>query len=145
RLRKVAEGHYDAIVLAMAGLRRLGAGATHVVPFEIEQVVPAVGQGALAVETRADDEWLIGLLRAAVNDPESELCVTCERAALRAMRAGCSAPLGVHARFAAGTMIVEGCYVPEHGARLRARVERRVASLLEAEELGAELASRLTT
>ncbi len=106
RLRKLAAGEYDAIVLAMAGLNRLGVCARHVVPFTVECVVPAVGQGALAIETRADDEGLGSVLREAVNDPESELCVTCERAALRAMRAGCSAPLGVHAYLAGGSTVV---------------------------------------
>jgi hydroxymethylbilane synthase len=145
RLRKLAAGEYDAIVLAMAGLNRLGASAAHVVPFAIEQVVPAVGQGALAVETRADDERLGSVLCEAVNNPESELCVRCERAALRAMRAGCSAPLGVHAYLAAGTMVVEGVYALDSGALTRARIARVVATLAEAEVLGSEIAQQLKT
>ena len=143
RLRKLSAGEYDAIVLAMAGLNRLGASAAHVVPFAIARVVPAVGQGALAIETRADDERLGNLLREAVNDLESELCVSCERAALREMRAGCSAPLGVHAYLAAEKMIVEGAYAPQPGALTRARIERRVSTNAQAEALGAELAERL--
>ena len=143
RLRKLAAGEYDAIVLAMAGLNRLGASAAHVVPFAIERVVPAVGQGALAIETRADDEGLGSLLRQAVNDLESELCVSCERAALREMRAGCSAPLGVHAHLAAEKMIVEGAYAPQPGALTRARIERRVSTIAQAQALGTELAERL--
>jgi hydroxymethylbilane synthase len=142
RLRKLADGKYDAIVLAMAGLNRLGAGATHVVPFPIERVVPAVGQGALAVEMRADDDSLHDLVRDAVNDRESELCVACERAALRAMRAGCSAPLGIHARLDGRTMIVDAFYAPT--AQLsRARVERTISTLEAAESLGSEIAQRL--
>lgn len=143
RLRKLAAGEYDAIVLAMAGLNRLRAGCAHVVPFAVERVVPAVGQGALAVETRADDDRLRELLGDAVNDPESELCVACERASLRAMRAGCSAPLGIHAHFAQNGMVAEGIYAPEPGTLARARIERSVSTRAEAEALGTELAERL--
>jgi hydroxymethylbilane synthase len=143
RLRKLADGEYDAIVLAMAGLIRLGRSATHTVAFAPETLVPAAGQGALAVEARAGDEWLVALLRDAANDPESELCIACERATLRAMRAGCSAPLGVYARIDAGTMIAEGAYAGERGAIARAQVERRLSTCEAAEELGAELAACL--
>ncbi|MBV8117919.1 MAG: hydroxymethylbilane synthase, partial [Candidatus Eremiobacteraeota bacterium] len=98
RLRRLREGRFDAVVLAMAGLKRLRQRATHTVAFPVETIVPAVAQGTLAAETRDDDADLAGELRAAVNDPIAELCVRCERAALRALRAGCSAPIGVHAQ-----------------------------------------------
>jgi hydroxymethylbilane synthase len=143
RLRKLEAGQYDAIVLAMAGLNRLRAGAAHVVPFAVERVVPAVGQGALAIEIRGDEKHLASILRDAVNDAESELCVICERAALRAMRAGCSAPLGVHAHFGAGGMIVEGAFSPAPGSLVRARIERAISTLAQADALGTELAERL--
>jgi hydroxymethylbilane synthase len=143
RLRKLAAGEYDAIVLAMAGINRLGRGAKHTVPFALDALVPAAGQGALAVETRASDDWLFALLHACANDAQSELCVACERAALRAMRAGCSAPLGVHARLSGETMIADGVYAAGTGPLVRARIERRVAAPAEAEALGAELASQL--
>jgi hydroxymethylbilane synthase len=143
RLRKLEAGQYDAIVLAMAGLNRLRAGTTHVVPFAVERVVPAVGQGALAIEIRSAQEQLASTLRDAVNDAASELCVTCERAALRAMRAGCSAPLGVHAHFGAGGMIVEGAFSPAPGSLVRARIERAISTLAQADALGTELAERL--
>ncbi len=144
RLRKLAEGEYDAIVLAMAGLNRLKTGAAHVVPFPVDRVVPAVGQGALAVETRAGDEWLAGVVRDAVNDAASELCVNCERAALRGLRAGCSAPLGIHAYFAAEVMVVEGAYARSDGTTARVRLERAISTLAQARALGAEVAERLT-
>jgi hydroxymethylbilane synthase len=143
RLRKLEAGDYDAIVLAVAGLKRLRASAAHVVPFALDDVVPAAGQGALAVESRADDDALCELLRNAVNDPECELCVVCERAALRAMRAGCSAPLGVHAYLERGAMVVLGVYMSEGGPLARSRIEGRCSTLQEAESLGAELATRL--
>ena len=143
RLRKLDGGAYDAIVLAMAGLNRLGLRSQYVVPFSVELVVPAVGQGALAVETRAQDDRLAETLRAAVNDPATELCVECERAALRELRAGCSAPLGIHAYLAGATMVVEGAYVAASGTLYRKRLERSVATLEEARALGIELCSHL--
>ncbi len=143
RLRKLAGGAYDAIVLAMAGLNRLGLRATHVMPFGVERLVPAVGQGALAVETRAEDDGLAEMLRSAVNDPSSELCVECERAALRELRAGCSAPLGIHARLEGSNMIVEAAYVPANGTIYRKRFERRVSTPEEARALGIEVSAHL--
>jgi hydroxymethylbilane synthase len=142
RLRKLAAAEYDAIVLAMAGLNRLRAAAAHVVPFAVDDVVPAAGQGALAVETRADDE-LRAVVREAVNDPATELCVVCERAALRALRAGCSAPLGVHARLRDDTMVAHGAYAPDGESVTRASIERPCTTLAQAESLGTELGERL--
>jgi hydroxymethylbilane synthase len=143
RLRRLAEGKYDAIVLAMAGLGRLGKRATHVVPFSPASLVPAVGQGALAVEARAEDAWLIETLRAAVNDPASELCVECERAALRAMRAGCSAPIGIYAYLEGQALVVEGAYAPQSGTLIRKRLERQVSTVEESRALGLELSAHL--
>ena len=143
RLRKLREGGYDAIVLAMAGLNRLRARATYVVAFDVETLVPAAGQGALGIETRAGDDALAGVLRAAVNDHGTELCVACERAALRTLQAGCSAPIGVHATLEGETMTVRGSYAIEGSGIRTHRCEARVASLLEAEALGAELAGAL--
>jgi hydroxymethylbilane synthase len=144
RLRKLRDGEYDAIVLAMAGLNRLGQGASHVVPFELEQMVPAVGQGALAVETRAGNEEIAALLRAAVNDAPTELCVQCERAALAAMHAGCSAPIGIHARLAGSDMVVMGAAEAEPGNLVRASVQGRVTKMEEAHALGTALAAALS-
>lgn len=143
RLRKLRDGEYDAIVLAMAGLRRLGARARHTVAFSIDEIVPAVAQGALAIETRADDEELAAELRAAVNDAIAELCVACERAALRALRAGCTAPVGVHGTFADGVMTVCGFYASGDGDVRRTRMQEPVESLDQAEALGAAIAGRL--
>jgi hydroxymethylbilane synthase len=143
RLRKLRDGEYDAIVLAMAGLRRLNARARHTVPFSIDELVPAVAQGALAVETRANDERLAAELRAAVNDAAAELCVGCERAALRAMRAGCSAPIGIHATLAGDTMTATGFFALSDRRITRARLEAPVRTVDEAERLGEAVAARL--
>lgn len=143
RLAKLRAGGYDAIVLAMAGLKRLGERAAHLVPFEVERVVPAVGQGSLAVETRAGDDRLTGALRCAANDAASELCVVCERAALAALHEGCSAPIGIHARLSATGMVVDAAVQAQAGVLLRHRLQRAVSTIEEARALGTALAAEL--
>lgn len=145
RLRKIRDGEYDAIVLAMAGLQRLHASATHTVAFDVDTVVPAVAQGALAIEMHAGArKHLAQELRAAVNDDYAERCVACERAALSALRAGCSAPIGIYARYAGDgvTMVVRAV-----ACEWRARVveERAVENLDEARAFGRDVAQLLKT
>jgi hydroxymethylbilane synthase len=94
RLRKLEGGELDAIVLAAAGLRRLGVERAETVFLDPAQFVPAIGQGALAIETRADD--LAGLL-APLDDPVTRLTVTAERAFLRRVGGSCRTPLAAHA------------------------------------------------
>ena len=144
RLRKLREGQYDAIVLAHAGLRRLGVRATHTVPFESDVVVPAVAQGALAVETRADAPETAARIRAALNDERTERAVLCERAALRELQGGCQAPIGIHARFEGERLRVEGVIASLDGTHVvRDRCEGLVRNAEQAEALGAQLARRL--
>lgn len=143
RLRKLREGECAAIVLAMAGLRRLQTGATYVVPFSVDDLVPAVGQGAIAVETRAHDETLGGEIREAFEDETTRLCVSCERSALAAMQAGCSAPIGVYAELRNGVMNVLGFAKAEATAAVRARLERNVGSVEDAQSLGRAMAGEL--
>ncbi|HEY7788644.1 MAG TPA: hypothetical protein VIF33_08950, partial [Casimicrobiaceae bacterium] len=83
------------------------------------------------------------LLREAINDSQSELCIVCERAALRALRAGCSAPLGVHARPNGATMRVDAFYAPDSGAPRRITLERPVETLEEARTFGIAVAAAL--
>lgn len=96
RLRKLDEGRYDAIVLAAAGLRRLGLENLigELVPVDI--LCPAVGQGALAVETR-DDGGAAQTLAARLDDPVTRAAVTAERALLATLGGGCQVPVGAHA------------------------------------------------
>ncbi len=147
RLRKLREGTYDAIVLAMAGLRRLGIAATHTVPFELDTLVPAVAQGALAIETRSDAApAFLHAVRAAVNDAQAERCVTCERAALRTLRGGCKAPIGIHAGGDGARLTVRGTVAALDGSRVvSARLDRPVSTLEEADALGVALAEVLLT
>ncbi len=144
RLRKLRGGEYEAIVLAVAGLRRLDAAAKYMRPFEIAEVVPAAGQGALAVEVRADDE-LASDLRDAMNDREAELAIVCERAALRELHGGCQAPIGIHARLADGQLETIGAVAAPDGSRIiRAHLRRPVETPAQAEALGVDLAATLS-
>ncbi len=98
RLRKLDEGQYRAIVLALAGLRRLGlAGRPHRV-LSVEECVPAVGQGALGLETRDDDNRMADLL-APLDHHETRVAVEAERAFLAQLEGGCQLPIGGHAAF----------------------------------------------
>jgi hydroxymethylbilane synthase len=93
RLRRVADGDFDAVVLALAGLRRLGRVEAVTEILDPLQVLPAPAQGALAIECRADDSGTRQLLDAH-DDADARTAITAERALLRALEAGCSAPVG---------------------------------------------------
>ncbi|WP_248962253.1 hydroxymethylbilane synthase [Sphaerisporangium perillae] len=96
RIGKVASGELRAVVLAAAGLGRLGRDAEISQLFDVTEMLPAPGQGALAVECRAGDTALIDLL-AVLDDPRTRAAVTAERAVLATLEAGCSAPVGAYA------------------------------------------------
>jgi hydroxymethylbilane synthase len=93
RLRKLAEGQVDALVLALAGLQRLGRGDAATAT--VDEFVPAAGQGALALEARAG-EIALGRLHA-VSDPVAMACLTAERTLVHALNASCHTPVGAHA------------------------------------------------
>jgi hydroxymethylbilane synthase len=116
RLRKVRDGEYDAVVVAAAGLRRLGIAFDESEALPIELCPPAPGQGALAVQIRARDERTAALL-AALDDPATRLEVTAERALLRAMGASCEIPLGAIGRHAAGVTQLDAALVTAAGIR----------------------------
>jgi hydroxymethylbilane synthase len=102
RIAKVTSGELDAVMLACAGLARIGQLDVVSEVFELEEMLPAPGQGALAVECRDTDQDLIAAL-AMVEDPPSRAAVTAERAVLATLEAGCSAPVGA---YAAGTEVL---------------------------------------
>ncbi len=102
RLARVADGDLDAVVLARAGLARLGRLDRITEVFGPLQVLPAPGQGALAVECRAEDTELAAVVRQALDDPDTRAAVTAERTLLAELRAGCSAPVGALAEVAMG-------------------------------------------
>jgi hydroxymethylbilane synthase len=143
RLRKLREGQYDAIVLAAAGLKRLGLGAKHVEPFDPAILVPAVAQGALAIETRAGDP-LAERIGAAFNDPPTELCVRAERAFLRALRGGCQAPVGAYATLEGGSLRLRASIAaPDGSAIVRRDVALASPSVATAETFATALAHEM--
>ena len=101
RIRKVREGEVDAVVLARAGLARLGRLDEVTEVLDPLQMLPAPGQGALAIECRSDDADLVASL-AQLDDPATRAAVTAERAVLSTLEAGCSAPLGALAEVVEG-------------------------------------------
>ena len=103
RLGKVSEGELDAVVLAYAGLARIGHVGAITQVFEPDEMLPAPGQGALAVECREGDAELAALLQL-VTDEASMAAVTAERSLLEALKAGCSAPIGAYAVPSAGVI-----------------------------------------
>jgi len=140
RLRKQAEGQYAAIVLAAAGLIRLGWQDKIAEYLDPTQFVPAVGQGALAIETRADSRKGHNAA-AAMNDLEVYFRVTAERAALRAMGGGCQVPLGAHAVLDGDTLKLHGVVVSPDGVTvIRAQAE---GPREEAAAIGASLGDQL--
>jgi len=116
RLRKLDEGQFDAIVLAEAGLKRLGLAdrIAHVIPYR--DMLPAVGQGALAIEARADDERTQSLL-ALLDHPSSHRAVLAERALLFHLRAGCLAPVGALAQAGSEHLRLEAVVLSPDGRR----------------------------
>ncbi len=141
RLARLAEGDCDALVLAAAGLARLGLARGQACPLGTDLVLPAAGQGALGLEHRADDARVRGLA-AVLDDAPSRQAVTAERAAVRRLGAGCSTPLGVLGAVGAdGRLRLEAWLLAPDGAEaLRAR---RDGPAGEAEALGTVLAERL--
>jgi hydroxymethylbilane synthase len=140
RLKKVAAGEFDAIVLATAGINRLGASdkITEIIPPEI--MLPAVGQGALGIETRADDRETLRFV-VALDDPESHAAVSAERALLRELEGGCQIPLGAWARFENGELRLEACVFSVDGKEF---VRKELRGLPEdAEGLGVRLGQAL--
>jgi hydroxymethylbilane synthase len=102
RLRKVAQGEYDAVVLARAGLSRLGRADEATETIDPLQMLPAPGQGALAVECRSADAALVARLRNALEDPHTRAAVEAERSLLATLEAGCAAPVGALAEVVEG-------------------------------------------
>lgn len=139
RLRKQAEGQYHAILLAAAGLIRLGWQDRITTYLDPTEFVPAVGQGALAIETR-EDGGAGHVAVCAMDDAETRARLTAERAALRALGGGCQVPMGAHAVLDGETLRIHGIVVTADGTSIRASFAGAVG---EAEAIGAELGRRL--
>ncbi|MGB6539923.1 MAG: hydroxymethylbilane synthase [Xanthobacteraceae bacterium] len=140
RLRKLDAGAADATLLAVAGLKRLGLLSAATAILEIDEFLPAVGQGAIAIETRADDAATRALV-ATIDDPDTATALIAERAFLGVLDGSCRTPIGGHATVSGGTLRFRGMIVkPDGSAAFEIVREGRRA---DAAALGADGASEL--
>ncbi len=140
RLAKLDAGDYDYIVLASAGLRRLGWSDRIGFPIEPSEMLPAVGQGALGFEIRADDDETANII-SALNHPETHVACLAERSFLRAAGGGCQLPLTAHARVLDGQVFVEGLMIDDSTGRVVR--QHREGGAADAEIIGEQLAHEM--
>ena len=139
RLAKLDDGQFDAIVLAEAGLHRLGLEGRITEVLSRDWMYPAIGQGALGLETRSDDAATLEVV-GKLNDPETMAAVTAERTMLRTLQAGCLAPVGAWCRIEEDRLKLDGVVLDPAGTqRLHVAVD---AELQDAETLGASAAEQ---
>lgn len=107
RIRKMLEGQFDAVILAYAGVKRLGLTeyVKEVIPEDIS--LPAIGQGALGIECRVDDKEMNDILKV-LNDEDTSLCIKAERSFLRVLEGGCQVPIGAYAKITDNRLIIKG-------------------------------------
>ena len=140
RLRKVESGEYEAVMLAKAGLDRLGWSGRITETLSPEVFLPAVGQGAIAVECSLKDTEAAELV-GGLDDAESRTAIIAERALLSALHGGCQVPLGAWARIERGELVMEACVCSVDGVQY---VKQRATSAPEqAAELGGQMANLL--
>lgn len=140
RVRKLDEGRYDAIILAAAGVKRLGwqDRITEIISPDIS--LPAIGQGAIGIECRAGDTWVNALI-SALNHRETNICVRAERAFLKTLEGGCQVPIAAYARLAGGRIVMQGLVGSVSGDRIiKGSVE---GDPERAESLGVALAEEI--
>ena len=140
RLRKVESGEYEAVMLAKAGLDRLGWGGRITETLSPEVFLPAVGQGAIGVECRLKDTEaadVVGVL----DDAETRTAIIAERSLLSAIQGGCQVPLGAWARIERGELVLEACVCSIDG--LQYIKQRATAAPEQAAELGGHMATLL--
>ena len=140
RIRKLDEGQYDAVILASAGLVRLGLQNRISLRIPIDHMLPAVGQGAIAIETRSDDELAVEATRQ-LDHRETRIACLAERAFLRGLGGGCQLPIAAHARFEGELLKLDGLVARPDGTK---RVQDAISGSPDnAEALGASLAATL--
>ncbi len=140
RLRKLAEGQYDAIVLAAAGLNRLGKQIDTKAFLPVDLCIPAIGQGTIAVECRKDDEDTIALLRT-INNQDTETATVAERSFMKTIGGGCKFPLGAYATIENETVQLSVMLGNHHTQQIIRLSDKAAAS--EAEGLGTKLAEEI--
>lgn len=140
RLKKLDEGEFDAIILACAGLVRLGMSARIRERLKPEQCLPAIGQGAVGIECRVDDQRVIDLI-SVLRHEETEICVRAERAMNARLEGGCQVPIGGHAMLKDGQLFLRGLVARIDGSET---VQGEVSgTIAEAESMGVQLAEDL--
>jgi hydroxymethylbilane synthase len=140
RLRKLDEENLDALILAAAGLERLGLGTAITHLLDAEWMLPAVGQGALGLECRADDAATLALLRQ-LDDSPTRAAVTAERSLLAGLGGGCLVPIGALAKVAGNQLSLRGAVLsPDGKQRIAGEIE---GATPQAESLGSQLAENL--
>ncbi len=144
RLRKLDEGLYQGIVLAAAGLKRLGLSERIRAIFEPEEMLPAAGQGALGIEIMSNREDMHKALNA-LSDQSTWLAVAAERAVSRTMGGSCSMPLAAYATLSGEYLTLRAAWgdVQANSPLVQARLTREVANIEQAQALGQEVASML--
>jgi hydroxymethylbilane synthase len=140
RLRKLEEGQFDAIVLAAAGVKRLGFQDRITEVLEPSVSLPAIAQGAVGIECRKDDAFVNGLIAPLAHE-ETTVCVTAERAALIRLEGGCQVPIAAHAYLGDGRLVMDGLVGSVSGDTI-IRAHREGAAA-EAAALGTALAEEL--
>jgi hydroxymethylbilane synthase len=140
RLRKLDEGDYDAVILAAAGLKRLGLEDRISALIPTATMLPAVGQGALAIETRANDEPAFRLVQS-LNDPATHVCCSAERAVLRQLGGGCQLPIAAYCVLSGEELTLDALVASTNGTQIiRGQIS---GAKNDAAVLGTELARRL--
>ena len=140
RVRKLDEGQYDALILASAGLIRLGLRERINAPIAIDEILPAVGQGAIAIETRADDDIAVDATRK-LNHRATEVACLAERAFLRGLGGGCQFPIAAHAMVDGEVLTLEGLVAKTDGKEILR--DRTAGSANDPEQIGSQLAQQL--
>jgi hydroxymethylbilane synthase len=143
RLRKLDAGEVDATLLAVAGLKRLGLLSEATAILDPDEFVPAVGQGAIGIETRANDGRTRTLV-AAINDPDTSTALTAERAFLAVLDGSCRTPIGGHAKLADGELGFRGIVIKPDGSEAfeTLRQGSRAAAAALGADAGHELRAR---
>jgi hydroxymethylbilane synthase len=140
RLRKLDSGQYDALVLAAAGLRRLGRGARISTALPMDACIPAPGQGIIAIEIRRGDE-AVGVDVAKINDPYAALALKAERAVVIRLGGGCQMPIGAYADVMDNAITLTGTVISPDGARAARAAASGSAD--NAEAIGVDVADQL--
>ncbi len=140
RINKMLNGEFDAIILASAGIKRLGLSVPYQVKLTAPKFLPACGQGALGIEIREDRQDIIDLI-AFLNHKETQICVEAERSFLKALDGGCQVPIASHSQLKGDTLILEGLVAePDASKIIRYTLEDNIQNRVA---LGENLAGKI--